>query len=124
MSPLPWLVAVLTTATTYTPWNTSANLQNGTYGGLWSSGDWGHAVTAPFVNLLGPIAPLVLALGLGGMLFIYSDDYGLPSVVIILLSALLFKYLPPAGQAISVVLIVGAVALALYSAWTGPGGRR
>lgn len=93
------------------------------YADLWASGDWFDAVVQPFLDLLGPIFPLVVGLGVAGMLFVWSGSMALPIVVMILIGGLLIPVMPPEAQAVGGGLLLLGIALALYRAWMDGGTR-
>lgn len=97
---------------------------NSTYDDAFQSGDaWGGFVL-PFTDLMGPVAPAMLGIGIGGVLYIISEGRpDLPAVVSILIGGFLLPFLPPAAKVGAIASILFGGALAVYSLWNGGGTR-
>lgn len=102
---------------------TTTSAVEGEYAGYWASGDWFTAIAQPFMDLLGPVAPLMLGLGLGGMLFVWSGTLALPIVVFMLIGSMIIPLGPPQMQVAGYLLIMFGGALGAWKAYMG-GGRR
>lgn len=90
----------------------------------WTSGNWFEGVANPFLELLGPLFPLILGIGIAGMVMIWSGSMSLPVVLMILIGGMLIPFLPPEAQMGAQILLLAGIALALYNAWMHGGNRR
>lgn len=113
-----------TVARTVTKLQTYDQDDPGRFTEMWGNGDWFKAVTDPFLDLLGPLFPLVVGLGLAGMLRVWSGGTALPVVVMIIVGGSLIPSLPPEAQSGAQLLLLLGIAAAIYFAWTDGGGRR
>lgn len=87
-------------------------------------GDMAEALARPYTSLLGPVAPVMLGLFVGGVSYIWSGGrLALPATLSVLLGGYLLPFLPGPARAGGYLLILFGVAGALWSAWNG-GGRR
>jgi hypothetical protein len=93
------------------------------YADAWGDGSWFEALVEPFMDLLGPVFPLVVGLAIAGIMYVYSGGMALPVAVLILIGGMLMPFLPPAAQNAALLLIVGGIGLALFRAWMNSGGR-
>lgn len=103
---------------------TNSSDNPGKYQDMWATGDWFDAIVMPFLDLLGPIFPLAVGLGLSGILFIWSGGLALPIVVMIIIGGALIPVMPPEAQAGAVGLLLVGIAFGLYTAWMDGGTRR
>lgn len=94
------------------------------YQDMWGSGNWFDAVVMPFLDLMGPLFPLVTGLGIAGILFIYSGSAALPIVTLIIIGGMLIPFMPAEAQSAAVILLLLGIALALYKAWMNSGSDR
>ncbi|GAA0293928.1 hypothetical protein [Halarchaeum salinum] len=94
------------------------------YDDPWMSGDAWKGFVMPFMDLLGPVAPAMLGIGVGGILYILTEGRpSLPAVVSILIGGFLMPFLPPVAKVGAFASIVFGGALALFSLWNGGGAR-
>lgn len=94
------------------------------YRDSWLSGDVFAGAFGPFLDALGPLFIVIGALGVGGILYIFSGSMSLPLVAIILISGYFIPHLPPAARAMVQLLLVAGIAYALYHAWMYGGSKR
>jgi len=94
------------------------------YDDAWRNGDAWKGFVDPFLDLLGPVAPAMLALGIAGVLHVLTEGRtDLPAVVAILIGGFLLPFLPQAAQIGAVAAIIFGGAIALYNLWNGGGAR-
>lgn len=94
------------------------------YDDPWMSDKPWEGFTRPFTDLLGPVAPAILGIGIAGVLYILTEGRtDLPAVVSILIGGFLLPLLPPAAKIGAVMSIVFGSALALFNLWNGGGAR-
>ena len=59
----------------------------------WLNGDWWEGFTLPYMELMGPVVPAMLGIGIGGILYILTEGRpALPSVVMILIGGFLMGF--------------------------------
>ena len=80
--------------------------------------------TEPFFHLLGPVFPGAVAIGLMGVLYIYTGGLAMPTVVAMLIGSGIILYLPAEAQLIGQLLILAGISMAIYAAYDSSGGRR
>lgn len=106
------------------PIQTLVATYNSTFDDPWKAGDFWAGFAKPFTDLLGPVAPAMLGIGLGGILYIVSGGRpALPAVVSILIGGFLLPFLPPAAKIGAFMSIVFGASIGLYSLWNGGGTR-
>lgn len=90
----------------------------------WMEGDAWEGFVRPFMDLLGPVAPAMLGIGIGGILYVLTEGRSdLPAVISILIGGFLLPFLPPAAKLGAIMSIVFGASLALFNLWNGGGGR-
>ncbi|ADQ66368.1 hypothetical protein GL213_14385 [Halogeometricum borinquense] len=94
------------------------------YDDPWKEGDAWAGFVKPFMDLLGPVAPAMLGIGIGTILYILTEGRAdLPAVISILIGGFLMPFLPPAAKIGAFMSILFGAALALFSLWNGGGAR-
>jgi len=94
------------------------------YDDPWLSGDWWKGFSLPFMDLMGPVVPAMLGIGIGGILYILTEGRAdLPSVVMILIGGFLMPFLPPAAKVGAFMSILFGASIAVFSLWNGGGAR-
>jgi len=96
------------------------------YDGLWRQGEWFEAVTQPYFAVVGGLFATVFVGAIMGMLYIYTGDLAVPTVIAILVggSGFLTQRLPASVQRGLVVVLLIGIGLALYQAWSARGAPR
>lgn len=94
-----------------------------TYFEQWQNGQWWDAVIGPYLDVMGPVFPAAVALGIMGMSYIYSGSMALPAILAILLSPFIIAYLPAEAQTAGILVILAGIALGLARAYLGGGPR-
>ncbi|MBP1987247.1 hypothetical protein [Halolamina salifodinae] len=106
-------------------WTLSLLLQyDSEYDDPWKEGNVWEGFTLPFTELLGPVAPAILGIGIASILYILTEGRpGLPAVVSILIGGFLMPFLPPTAKVGAFMSILFGATLALYALWNGGGAR-
>jgi len=99
-------------------------LQNFTseYSEPWKEMDWWKGVAMPFLDLMGPVAPATLGLGLSGIVYIWGG-VELATVTLILIGGFLVPFLPGTAKVGAYLCVLLGISLALYTLWNGGGTR-
>ena len=77
----------------------------------------------PYMGLLGPISPVIIAVTILTMSYIYTGGIATPTVLSMLMGGSMIVWMPPSAQAVGVILVLGGIFLAIYSMYEGGGGR-
>lgn len=85
--------------------------------GTWDRDLW----LEPFFEVMGPVFPLIIAVGLMGMLYIYTRSMAMPVVVAILIGGTFITTLPPAAQNVGILLVFAGIAGAVWMAYSDTG---
>jgi len=94
------------------------------YDDPWKEGDAWAGFVKPFMELLGPVAPAMLGIGVATILYILTEGRSdLPAVVSILIGGFLIPFLPPAAKIGAFLSILFGGTIALYNLWNGGGAR-
>lgn len=94
------------------------------YDDPWMNGDAWKGFALPFMDLLGPVAPAMLGIGIGTILYIITEGRAdLPAVTSILIGGFLLPFMPPAARIGAFMSIMFGSTLALFSLWNGGGAR-
>lgn len=105
-------------------WRLSLLAYESPYDDPWKAGDAWAGFVKPFMDLLGPVAPAILGIGIGAVLYILTEGRpGLPAVVSILIGGFLLPFMPPVAKVGALASIVFGGGLALFSLWNGGGAR-
>jgi len=96
------------------------------YEDLWADGQWFDAVTSPYLTVVGALFATIFLGTIMGMLYIYTGDLAVPTVVALLVggSGLLTQRLPASLQRGLVIVLVIGIGLGLYQAWSARGAPR
>ena len=89
------------------------------------NGDLFEVVT-PFFDVMGSAFPVLVIGGVMSMLWVYSDDIKIPTIVGIIMSSVTLAYMPGSWLRIIGGLMTFLIAVALFSVWSGRdigGGR-
>ena len=88
-------------------------------------GSYIEFMLTPYLETLGPLLAVILIAGMFAMLWLWSGDIALPTVVGILLSGLMVTVLPLQFVGLIEDLLIFVIAVALFAVWwsrSGSGG--